>query len=105
VAQPSFRVTRWPGVVAATENEIQGYLQVEGLRAYRWANAPHDKYSAHSHSYEKVIYVVSGSITFGLPDTGEQIHLSAGDRLDLPAGVMHNATVGPHGVICLEAHR
>ena len=28
-----------------------------------------------------------------------------GDRLELPAGVAHNASVGPEGVVCLEAHR
>ena len=105
MTQSSFSVTRWPGAVAATESDIQRRLQDEGLRAYRWANAPHDKYSAHSHSYAKVIYVVSGSITFGLPDSGEQIHLDAGDRLDLLAGVTHDATVGLQGVVCLEAHR
>jgi hypothetical protein len=30
---------------------------------------------------------LQGSITFGLPQEGRQIHLSAGDRLDLPAGI------------------
>ncbi len=105
MTQPSFSVTRWPGAVAATESDIQKRLQDESLRAYRWANAPHDKYSAHLHSYAKVIYVVSGSITFGLPDTGGQIRLDPGDKLDLPAGVTHDAEVGPQGVVCLEAHR
>ncbi|HEV8193806.1 MAG TPA: hypothetical protein VGP82_20325 [Ktedonobacterales bacterium] len=28
-----------------------------------------------------------------------------GDRLDLPAGVTYEATVGPEGVTCLEARR
>jgi quercetin dioxygenase-like cupin family protein len=57
------------------------------------------------HSYEKVIYVVHGSITFGLPELKQQITLTAGDRLDLPAGILHDAVVGPQGVVCLEAHR
>jgi hypothetical protein len=30
--------------------------------------------------------------------------LHPGDRLDLPAGVLHNAAVGRSGVVCLEAH-
>ena len=37
----------------------------EGLSPYSWSNGPHDRYAAHSHSYNKVIYVVQGSITFG----------------------------------------
>jgi quercetin dioxygenase-like cupin family protein len=57
------------------------------------------------HSYTKIIYVVHGSITFGLPDLGQQIRLKAGDRLDLPAGTIHDAVVGPQGVVCLEAHK
>ena len=77
----------------------------EGLSPYSWANAPHDLYAAHSHSYGKVIYVVQGSITFGLPDLGQQITMKPGDRLDLPAGIVHDAHVGAEGVVCLEGHR
>jgi quercetin dioxygenase-like cupin family protein len=50
------------------------------------------------------VYVVRGSITFGLPARGEALELHAGDRLDLPAGVIHDALVGPEGVVCLEGH-
>jgi hypothetical protein len=32
------------------------------------------------------------------------VPLRDGDRLDLPAGVDHDAVVGPAGVTCLEAH-
>ena len=77
----------------------------EGLNPYSWSNGPHDIYAAHSHSYNKVIYVVQGSITFGLPDLEKQITMNAGDRLDLPAGVVHDAHVGAQGVVCLEAHK
>ena len=45
-----------------------------------------------------------GSITFGLPAGGERLTLRAGDRLDLPAGVVHDAVVGDAGVLCFEAH-
>jgi quercetin dioxygenase-like cupin family protein len=61
-------------------------------------------YSPHSHGYDKVIFVVRGSITFGLPELGEQLALKAGDRLDLPARIVHDAHVGAQGVTCLEAH-
>ena len=57
------------------------------------------------HSYDKVIYVVRGSITFGLPELGEKLTLKAGDRLDLSANTAHDAVVGPNGVLCLEAHK
>ncbi len=77
----------------------------EGLSPYSWSNGPHDTYAVHSHSYDKVIYVVQGSIAFGLPELGKQLTLNTGDRLDLPAGVVHDAVVGPQGVVCLEAHK
>jgi len=77
----------------------------EGLDPYTWSNGPFDVYSAHSHGFDKVIYVVQGSITFGLPELGQSLTLNAGDRLDLPAGVVHNAKVGTEGVVCLEGHK
>ena len=77
----------------------------EGLSPYSWSNGPQDVYSAHSHGYNKVIYVVEGSITFGLPQLHQHMTLQAGDRLDLPAGTLHDAVVGAQGVVCLEAHQ
>jgi quercetin dioxygenase-like cupin family protein len=79
-------------------------LAAEKLTPYSWSNGPGDVYAAHSHTYAKVIYVVQGSITFGLPEENITILLNPGDRLDLPAGIIHDALVGPQGVVCLEAH-
>ena len=76
----------------------------QGLSPYAWSNGPHYTYSEHTHSYDKVIYVVRGSITFSLPELGQQLTLKAGDRLDLPAKTVHAAVVGSQGVVCLEAH-
>ncbi|HYP38810.1 MAG TPA: cupin domain-containing protein [Chloroflexia bacterium] len=97
-------VKHWPGIGFPTEADIRRVLDAEGLSAYKWSNGPGDVYGAHSHTYHKVIYVVQGSITFGLPDTSEKVSLSQGDRLELSAGVTHDAVVGPQGVVCLEAH-
>jgi quercetin dioxygenase-like cupin family protein len=97
-------VTNWPDGVPLSEVTIRRRLSDEGLAAYGWANNPGDNYAAHSHSYNKVIYVVSGEITFDLPDQARQVALEAGDRLYLPRGTRHSAVVGPSGVYCLEAH-
>ena len=51
-----------------------------------------------------MLVATSGSITFHLVDSGQDIVLRAGERLDLPAGTTHAATVGAAGVTCLEAH-
>ena len=77
-------------------------LTDEGLDAGTWSNGPGDRYGAHEHDYDKVIVAASGSIVFGVP--GGPIRLATGDRLELPSGTSHDATVGPDGVACLEAH-
>ena len=98
-------LTPWPGSDPPTKATLMQLCAHEGLSPYQWSNGPNDVYSAHKHSYDKVIYVVSGSITFGLPEEEREILLNAGDRIDLPADTVHNAVVGPEGVTCLEAHR
>jgi uncharacterized protein YjlB len=98
-------VTPWSDSIPPNQSTLVRHMAEEGLSPYAWSNGPHDIYSAHTHSYNKVIYVVQGSITFGLPELGEKLTLKAGDRLDLPAGVVHNAVVGAEGVVCLEAHK
>ena len=98
-------VQKWDRAEPPSEAAVRRLLAAEGLQAYLWSNEPHDFYPAHSHKYHKVIYVVKGSIWFGLVDDGKQLKLTAGDRLELPAGIVHDAVVGPEGVVCLEGHR
>lgn len=105
VSRKKVKVTPWSEGQAPTETELRTIFTAEGMQPYRWSNGPHDRYSAHSHDYHKVIYVLSGSITFGLPHSGESLTLAAGDRLDLPAGTDHDAIVGSRGVVCLEGHQ
>jgi quercetin dioxygenase-like cupin family protein len=99
------KVIRWQASQQPDEAILRSLMRAEGLQPYMWGNPPGDKYAAHSHTYHKVIYVVSGSINFGLPERGQNINLEPGDRLEIPAGTEHNALVGPNGVRCLEAQR
>jgi len=105
MSQSAVSVHPWPDAELPTESAIRRRLTAEGLHPYTWSNGSGDVYGAHHHSYHKVIYVVEGSITFGLPEEGRRVTLNAGDRLELPAGTLHDAIVGPRGVVCLEAHR
>jgi uncharacterized protein YjlB len=98
-------IIRWSDETLPDEALLRSILADEDLHPYVWSNGPGDVYGAHSHSYHKVIYVVRGSITFGLPDSGDKVTLNSGDRLELPARVTHDAVVGHPGVACLEAHR
>lgn len=85
------------------EDEIVASMRAEGLTPRGWGNAPGDTYGWHDHAYHKVLYCIRGSIVFHT-DAGD-LPLRAGDRLDLPAGTRHAATVGEHGVRCVEAPR
>jgi Cupin domain. len=68
-----------------------------------WSNGPLETYGRHEHAYHKVLFCLSGSITFHTDDG--DIELGAGDRLDLEPGTAHSATVGPRGCRCVEASR
>jgi hypothetical protein len=79
-------------------------LDAEGAGpSRRWGNGPGDRYGRHDHPYHKVLFCLDGSIVFHL-DEGD-IELGPGDRLDLPAGTAHAATVGPSGCSCVEGSR
>ena len=102
------RIIRWQSTEPPQEHELRSRMQREGLAPYSWSNGPGDTYAVHSHSYEKVLYCVRGSIRFVLPDSPEDsraIDLAAGDCMILPARIRHSAYVGPQGVTCLEATR
>jgi quercetin dioxygenase-like cupin family protein len=89
----------------ASQAELMEALRREAGSCQAWSNGPGDRYGAHTHSYEKVLYCVEGSITFSLDQEQRQIHLEAGERMALPAGTVHSAQVGPGGVTCIEGRR
>jgi quercetin dioxygenase-like cupin family protein len=98
------RLTTWDaGAGAPDRAEIESRVRDEGLSPHGWGNAPGDTYGRHAHEYDKVLYCVSGGITFHT-DAGD-FDLKPGDRLEVDAGTSHSATVGPEGVECMEASR
>lgn len=105
MSEASYRLTRWADGPPPDERAARARLSAEGMAPYTWGNPPGDVYPSHRHGYHKVVLCLSGSIAFELLATGESVELRPGDRLELPAGVEHSATVGPDGVVCLEAHR
>jgi quercetin dioxygenase-like cupin family protein len=88
-----------------TFDELMAKLKTEAGGCYSWSNGPGDRYAAHSHSFEKVLYCVDGSITFVLESDGKRLELEPGDRMVLPAGTVHSAVVGAAGCTCIEGHR
>ena len=101
-------IIRWQEAQPPQEQELRRRMQQEGLSPYAWSNGPGDRYAVHSHTYEKVLYCVRGSIRFVLPDRPDSvdaIDLAPGDCMVLPAGIRHSAEVGSQGVLCLETTR
>lgn len=86
-----------------TRSRAEALFADEGLEPHSWSNGPGYAYGEHRHSYHKVLICLEGSIMVHTPDG--DIAMSPGDRLDLPAGTSHSATVGDHGVTCMEAAR
>jgi quercetin dioxygenase-like cupin family protein len=86
-------------------DDLMGRLRGETGSGHSWSNGPGDRYAAHTHAYEKILYCVEGSITFVLEDEARQVELRPGDRLELPRGTRHSAIVGPEGCVCIEGHR
>ncbi|MFM8323151.1 MAG: cupin [Chloroflexota bacterium] len=100
------KITRWHRPGRPNEHMLRDLYQREGLAPYIWSNSPYDAYEAHTHGYDKVLYVVAGSITWiiGQGRHRQEFETFPGDRIDLPHGTVHAALVGPEGVTCLEAH-
>lgn len=84
-----------------TREEIEKAFADERLSPHSWSNRANYFYEAHSHDYDKVLYCVQGEVTFHMSDGDIVLH--PGQRLDIPAGTRHSATVGPDGVKCMEA--
>jgi mannose-6-phosphate isomerase-like protein (cupin superfamily) len=94
--------TKTPG--NASRSEAIAAFEAEACTSPRtWGNGPGDTYGWHEHGYHKVLFCLGGSIVFHTQD-GDVV-LDAGDRLDLPPGTRHAATVGPGGCACVEASR
>lgn len=91
-----------PGAV--TREDALAAFVAEGCSPPRpWGNGPGDRYGEHDHAYHKVLFCLGGSIVFHVD--GEDVELTAGDRLDLGPGTRHAATVGSGGCECVEASR
>ena len=80
-----------------SERFIQKLEQEDFDTVYEWQDAPNAVHTEHSHPSRTVVILTDGIITFTLQ--GEEKLLMPGQRLDIPAGALHSAKVGPTGAI------
>lgn len=85
---------------AVDPTQVQSSLLRGGHEIDTWTNPPFYRWPWHAHDVAKTIYCLRGQVTFHTQHG--DVALSAGDRLDLPRGVGHAASVGPAGVTCVE---
>ena len=84
-----------------TEDSVKDEIRASGLTAMRWEGDPNEHYSPHYHTLTKTLWCAHGDIMFHID--GQDIHLSAGDKMILPDGTVHAADAGPDGVVCYES--
>lgn len=103
IKQQSVQVQRWAGNQHPTLSTITKLMRKEQLRPYMWENSPNYRYAVRTHGYDKVLYVVEGTLEIMLPDFNQRVKLHAGDRIEIPSGTRHGTTVGHSGAKCVEA--
>jgi quercetin dioxygenase-like cupin family protein len=96
-------ITRWQGSQHPTKASILRIMKEQNLRPYLWDNTANYRIAVRSHNYDKVLYVLAGSIEVILPDSNQRVKLRVGDRIDIPASVRHGMNLGHTGAECVEA--
>jgi quercetin dioxygenase-like cupin family protein len=71
-------------------------LEAEGLTVTEWTDDAGTSYAAHAHGRREVRVVLEGSMTIAIDGVARR--LGPGERLDIEAGRLHEATIGPEGV-------
>jgi quercetin dioxygenase-like cupin family protein len=87
-----------------SEAALRRKLEAQGYRIARYVYEPGTVFPDHKHGVDKIDAVISG--TFRLVIGGHVAMLTAGEWVDVPRGVTHNATViGDEPVVSLDAVR
>lgn len=82
--------------MAADQKSLERRLQEEGFRhTYVWRDDPNTFYPEHTHAVTTAHVVLEGELT--LTQGGGTRTYLAGERCDVPAGVVHSAKMGPRG--------
>jgi quercetin dioxygenase-like cupin family protein len=95
---------RWNSALdgAFSERALRAKLEALGYQVARYVYPPGTVFPDHAHGVDKIDAVVSGR--FRLIIGGHVALLGPGEWVDVPRGVMHNATVmGDEPVVSFDA--
>ena len=83
---------------------LESQPHAEGfLHTYVWQDAPRAFYPDHTQPTETAHIVLAGEMTLTM--AGQTVTCRPGDRLDVPAGAVHSAAMGPDGCRYLIGER
>lgn len=97
------RQISWTGAGDPGESVLRSALEAEGFEVHAWRDPADRIYGAHHHDCDESLWVVRGSIVFRVDE--REYRLGPGDRLLLPAGILHSARAGPDGATYLIGQR
>ena len=103
VRKPAPKVSLWEERRRPDENQLREQLTAGGYQAVKWTSEPGQAYMPHAHIYPELLWVLTGSITVILTAERRLLELGPGDRLEMPAGMLHALLIGPDGADYLIA--
>ncbi len=103
--RPSVVVTLWQERGRPDVEKLRAQLTGSGYEVIRWTSGPNQVYVPHAHIYAELLWLIDGSLTVVLPADGRLLELNPGDRVEVPAGILHASQAGPEGAVYLAATR
>ena len=84
-------IYRWQSPVIPEKEQIQMFLEREGLAPIEEVYQPGEFISEHQHPFDEVRMVCEGEILFNV--AGNHILLRGGDKLVIPSNTWHSKKV------------
>lgn len=103
--RPVVLVTLWEGRGQPDETALRADLAAQGYQVITWQSDAAEGFPPHMHIYPELMWVLAGSLTVILPADDRLLELLPGDRVELPAGLVHGTMAGADGVTYLIATR
>jgi quercetin dioxygenase-like cupin family protein len=103
--RPAVQVTLWEGPGRPDELTVRAGLTAQGYQVVAWRSEPAEGFPPHVHIYPELMWLLEGSLTIILPVENRLLELLPGDRIALPAGLVHGTMAGAEGAYYLLATR
>lgn len=88
------RIEKWSHQEEPEEDQMKTILRNQEFQdVHTFSDQSGAYYADHQHNYVEVRWLVSGEVTFGV--NGHRYTLQPGDRLDMPAHTVHDASIHP----------